>query len=81
MYINSDLPGLSAMYQMPGKPMRGFVQRLKGKQVRGPQPPWGPRDSSSVPLLLISIVPLLPALRRQRMIAEFAQSGLLDALE
>lgn len=22
MYINSDLPGLSAMYQMPGKPMR-----------------------------------------------------------
>lgn len=34
MYINSDLPGLSTMYQMPGKPMRGFVQRLKGKAGR-----------------------------------------------
>ena len=34
MYINSDLPGLTAMYQMPCKPMRGFVQRLKGKQGR-----------------------------------------------
>ncbi|KAL4425069.1 hypothetical protein ABPG77_010383 [Micractinium sp. CCAP 211/92] len=34
MYINSDLPGLSSMYQMPGKPMRGFVQRLKGKSGR-----------------------------------------------
>ena len=22
MYINSDLPGLSAVYQLPGKPMR-----------------------------------------------------------
>ncbi|PSC73949.1 DNA-directed RNA polymerase III subunit rpc1-like isoform X2 [Micractinium conductrix] len=34
MYINSDLPGLSSMYNLPGKPMRGFVQRLKGKQGR-----------------------------------------------
>ncbi|KDD75278.1 domain 1 of RNA polymerase Rpb1, partial [Helicosporidium sp. ATCC 50920] len=34
MYINADLPGLSASYQMPGKPMRGFVQRLKGKSGR-----------------------------------------------
>ena len=34
MLINSDLPGLPVTYQMPGKPMRGFVQRLKGKQGR-----------------------------------------------
>ena len=34
MYINSELPGLSAQYQGPGKPLRGFVQRLKGKQGR-----------------------------------------------
>ncbi|KFM26649.1 DNA-directed RNA polymerase III subunit rpc1 [Auxenochlorella protothecoides] len=33
--INSDLPGLSAMYQTGGaKPTRGLVQRLKGKQGR-----------------------------------------------
>ncbi|KAF9975704.1 DNA-directed RNA polymerase III subunit [Actinomortierella ambigua] len=32
MYINSELPGLSNL--MPGKPVRGFVQRLKGKQGR-----------------------------------------------
>lgn len=30
MYINSDLPGL----QQPGKSIRGFCQRLKGKQGR-----------------------------------------------
>jgi len=34
MYINSDLPGLPLMYQTTGKPLRGFVQRLKGKQGR-----------------------------------------------
>ena len=34
MYINSELPGLSLQYQGPGKPLRGFVQRLKGKQGR-----------------------------------------------
>ncbi|KAK9819626.1 hypothetical protein WJX72_000381 [[Myrmecia] bisecta] len=34
MYINSDLPGLPLAYQNPGKPLRGFVQRLKGKQGR-----------------------------------------------
>jgi len=32
-YINSELPGLPIAYQ-PAKPMRGFVQRLKGKQGR-----------------------------------------------
>ena len=34
MYINSELPGLSLQFQGPGKPLRGFVQRLKGKQGR-----------------------------------------------
>lgn len=34
MYINSDLPGLPASFHNPGKPIRGFVQRLKGKQGR-----------------------------------------------
>ncbi|GLJ45066.1 hypothetical protein SUGI_0948710 [Cryptomeria japonica] len=34
MYINSDLPGLPPGMQPPGKPLRGFVQRLKGKQGR-----------------------------------------------
>lgn len=34
MYINSELPGLPLAYQGPGKPLRGFVQRLKGKQGR-----------------------------------------------
>ena len=33
MYINSELPGLSLQYQGPGKPLRGFVQRLKGSKV------------------------------------------------
>ena len=33
LYINSELPGLPLAAQ-PGKPMRGFVQRLKGKQGR-----------------------------------------------
>ncbi|KAG0021924.1 hypothetical protein BGZ81_008743 [Podila clonocystis] len=32
MYINSELPGISNM--QPGKPVRGFCQRLKGKQGR-----------------------------------------------
>lgn len=34
MYINSDLPGLPPGMQPPGKQLRGFVQRLKGKQGR-----------------------------------------------
>ncbi|GAX79763.1 hypothetical protein CEUSTIGMA_g7204.t1 [Chlamydomonas eustigma] len=34
MLINSDLPGLPLQYQQPGRPLRGFVQRLKGKQGR-----------------------------------------------
>jgi DNA-directed RNA polymerase III subunit RPC1 len=34
LYINSDSPGTTAQYQVAGKPMRGFVQRLKGKQGR-----------------------------------------------
>jgi DNA-directed RNA polymerase III subunit RPC1 len=34
MYINSELPGLPLNFQTPGKPLRGFVQRLKGKQGR-----------------------------------------------
>jgi len=34
VYINSDLPGITSIYQVPGKPTRGFVQRLKGKQGR-----------------------------------------------
>jgi DNA-directed RNA polymerase III subunit RPC1 len=32
MYINSELPGVSS--QQGQKPIRGFVQRLKGKQGR-----------------------------------------------
>src|SRR5882757_286169 len=32
MYINSELPGVPS--QAGQKPMRGFVQRLKGKQGR-----------------------------------------------
>ncbi|KAF8977809.1 hypothetical protein BGZ46_007106 [Entomortierella lignicola] len=32
MYINSELPGISTL--QPGKPVRGFCQRLKGKQGR-----------------------------------------------
>src|SRR6201990_3018594 len=32
MYINSEQPGISNL--QPGKPVRGFVQRLKGKQGR-----------------------------------------------
>ncbi|KAK3261073.1 hypothetical protein CYMTET_30006, partial [Cymbomonas tetramitiformis] len=34
MYINSDVPGLPATAQPQGKPLRGFVQRLKGKTGR-----------------------------------------------
>jgi len=34
LYINSELPGIPQAYQTPGKPLRGFVQRLKGKQGR-----------------------------------------------
>lgn len=34
MLINSDLPGLPPQLQQPGRPTRGFVQRLKGKQGR-----------------------------------------------
>lgn len=34
MLINSDLPGVSMQLQAPGRPLRGFVQRLKGKQGR-----------------------------------------------
>ena len=35
MYINSELPGLQQPYQGGGgKPLRGFVQRLKGKTGR-----------------------------------------------
>lgn len=33
MYINSELPGMPLAFQS-GKPLRGFVQRLKGKQGR-----------------------------------------------
>lgn len=33
LYINSELPGLQQNHQV-GKPLRGFVQRLKGKQGR-----------------------------------------------
>ncbi|KAG0249377.1 hypothetical protein BG011_009370 [Mortierella polycephala] len=32
LYINSELPGISNL--QPGKPVRGFCQRLKGKQGR-----------------------------------------------
>jgi DNA-directed RNA polymerase III subunit RPC1 len=34
LYINSEMPGIPQAYQTPGKPLRGFVQRLKGKQGR-----------------------------------------------
>ena len=34
LYINSELPGLPSAYQAGSKPLRGFVQRLKGKQGR-----------------------------------------------
>lgn len=34
LYINSELPGVPQAFQTPGKPLRGFVQRLKGKQGR-----------------------------------------------
>jgi DNA-directed RNA polymerase III subunit RPC1 len=34
LYINSELPGIPQAFQTPGKPLRGFVQRLKGKQGR-----------------------------------------------
>ena len=34
MYINSELPGLPPVYHGHNKPLRGFVQRLKGKQGR-----------------------------------------------
>lgn len=34
MLINSDMPGLPMQFQTPGRPLRGFVQRLKGKQGR-----------------------------------------------
>ena len=34
LYINSELPGIPQALQTPGKPLRGFVQRLKGKQGR-----------------------------------------------
>jgi hypothetical protein len=30
MYINSDLPGLATMYQMPGKPMRWVWECVAG---------------------------------------------------
>ena len=33
MYINSEMPGLPLTFQT-GKPLKGFVQRLKGKQGR-----------------------------------------------
>ncbi|MEW5309629.1 MAG: hypothetical protein WDW38_001506 [Sanguina aurantia] len=34
MLINSDLPGLPLQFQPVGRPLRGFVQRLKGKTGR-----------------------------------------------
>ncbi|CAK0785283.1 hypothetical protein CVIRNUC_008489 [Coccomyxa viridis] len=34
MYINSDMPGVASQSQPNTKPLRGFVQRLKGKQGR-----------------------------------------------
>lgn len=34
MYINSELPGVSAALQITGKPIRGLCQRLKGKMGR-----------------------------------------------
>lgn len=34
MFINSDLPGMPSAMHTQGKRLRGFVQRLKGKQGR-----------------------------------------------
>lgn len=34
LYINSETTGVPLAYQTPGKPLRGLVQRLKGKQGR-----------------------------------------------
>jgi hypothetical protein len=34
LYINSETTGVPQAYQTPGKPLRGLVQRLKGKQGR-----------------------------------------------
>ena len=34
LYINSEIPGVPQAFQNSGKPLRGFVQRLKGKQGR-----------------------------------------------
>eukprot|EP00878_Enallax_costatus_P040774 GHUV01047145.1.p1 GENE.GHUV01047145.1~~GHUV01047145.1.p1 ORF type:complete len:265 (+),score=62.79 GHUV01047145.1:109-795(+) len=34
MLINSDLPGVNLQDKAPTRPLRGFVQRLKGKQGR-----------------------------------------------
>lgn len=34
MFINSDLPGMPTAFHSQGKRLRGFVQRLKGKQGR-----------------------------------------------
>ena len=34
MYINSDVPGLPTIFGRNAKPIRGFCQRLKGKQGR-----------------------------------------------
>ncbi|KAF5838068.1 hypothetical protein DUNSADRAFT_3438 [Dunaliella salina] len=34
MLINSDMPGVPPQHQTTGRPLRGFVQRLKGKQGR-----------------------------------------------
>jgi DNA-directed RNA polymerase III subunit RPC1 len=34
LYINSEMPGVPQAFQNSGKPLRGFVQRLKGKQGR-----------------------------------------------
>ena len=35
MYINSDLPGLATMYQMPGKPMRWVWECVAGGRGLG----------------------------------------------
>ena len=34
LYINSEMPGVPQAFHHSGKPLRGFVQRLKGKQGR-----------------------------------------------
>lgn len=57
LYINSELPGVPQAFQTPGKPLRGFVQRLKGKQgrfrgnlsgaARGPAPIPAPAAAQS----------------------------------